>query len=118
MKIQDIIKVAEQKGWKTFIEEDDKGMVNIEFYQFSPYGQDFGFSVSGHKNKPETLIEAMDSYYKSFDVDYEAYLWIGEDGHGKRGVPYHIKDIVKDMEAVEEMIYQLLVTLEHERTIR
>ncbi|MDD7461851.1 MAG: hypothetical protein PUK67_05185 [Prevotellaceae bacterium] len=118
MKIQDIIKVAEQKGWKTFIKEDDKGMVNIEFYQFSPYGQDFGFSVSGHKNKPEMLIEAMDSYYKSFDVDYEAYLWIGEDGHGKRGAPYHIKDIVKDMEAVEEMIYQLLVTLEHERTIR
>ena len=43
--------------------------------------------------------------------DYEAYLWIGTDGHGKNGAPYHIKDIVSDMEAAEAMINTLYETL-------
>ena len=118
MTIRDIIEVAEQKGWTAHVEESKNDYVCIEFAQLSPCDQDFNFSVSGRKSEPETLIDAIDSYFKSFDVDYEAYLWIGEGGHGKRGAPYHIKDIVEDMEAVEEMIYQLLVALEHERTIR
>ena len=32
----------------------------------------------------------------------------GPDGHGKNGAPYHIKDIVCDMEAAEAMIDMLL----------
>lgn len=39
------------------------------------------------------------------------YLWIGTDGHGKNGAPYHIKDIVSDMEAAEAMIDTLYETL-------
>lgn len=51
---------------------------------------------------------------KNFDPDYEAYLWIGDDGHGRNGAPYHIKDIVSDMEEAEEQIYELLQALEVE----
>lgn len=50
-------------------------------------------------------------YYEAYDSDYEAYLWIGTDGHGKNGAPYHIKDIVSDMEAAEAMIDTLYETL-------
>ena len=46
--------------------------------------------------------------------DYEAYLWIGDDGHGRNGAPYHIKDIVSDMEEAEEQIYELLQAFEVE----
>ena len=46
----------------------------------------------------------MKRYYEDFDPDYEAYLWIGDDGHGRNGAPYHIKDIVSDMEEAEEQI--------------
>ena len=41
------------------------------------------------------------------DVDEEAYIWIGSDGHGKNGAPYHIADIVKDMEEAEVMMADL-----------
>ena len=44
-------------------------------------------------------------------TDYEAYLWIGTDGHGKNGAPYRIKDIVSDMEQAEAMIEKLYETL-------
>lgn len=113
MTIQDIIEVAEQQGWTAYAKEDKADYVSIEFAQLSPRDQDFNFCISGRKSDTYTLLEAIESFFKSFDVDHEAYLWIGEDGHGKRGAPYHIKDIVEDMEAVEEMIYQLLVALEH-----
>lgn len=36
---------------------------------------------------------------------------IGNDGHGKNGAPYHIKDIVTDMEEAEKMIETLYETL-------
>lgn len=57
---------------------------------------------------PKTSCKSLEKYYEAYDPDYEAYPWIGPDGHGKNGAPYHIKDIVCDMEAAEAMIDMLL----------
>ena len=59
----------------------------------------------------EQLGWQVKTYYEDFDPDYEAYLWIGTDGHGKNGAPYRIKDIVSDMEQAEAMIEKLYETL-------
>ena len=53
------------------------------------------------------FIDNIHEYYENFDVDEEAYIWIGSDGHGKNGAPYHIADIVKDMEEAEVMMADL-----------
>lgn len=29
--------------------------------------------------------KSLEKYYEAYDSDYEAYLWIGTDGHGKNG---------------------------------
>lgn len=42
-----------------------------------------------------------------FDPDYEASLWIGPDGHGANGAPYHIRDILDDMDAVQSAYNEL-----------
>lgn len=55
----------------------------------------------------EAFIDNIHKYYEDFDVDEEAYIWIGSDGHGKNGAPYHIADIVKDMEEAEVMMADL-----------
>ena len=77
----------------------------------TPAGQDFGFSVEMRNGDPDSLLQELEKYYEAYDSDYEAYLWIGTDGHGKNGAPYHIKDIVSDMEAAEAMIDTLYETL-------
>ena len=64
----------------------------------------FNFYAEMQQGNIETLIADIKEYYEDFDPDYEAYLWIGEDEHGKKGAPYHIKDIVADMEDAEKMI--------------
>ena len=56
----------------------------------------------------ESLISDMEEYYEGFDADSEAYLWLDSNGHGKNGAPYHMKDVLADMEAAEGMVCKLL----------
>lgn len=41
-------------------------------------------------------------------MDSEAYLWLDDNGHGKNGAPYRMKDVLADMEAAEKYIESLL----------
>ena len=68
----------------------------LEVSTYSPEGQDC--STSFKADRFENLLRSMAEWISDFDVDAEAALWIGDDGHGKNGAPYHIKDIVEDME--------------------
>lgn len=101
--IEQITSVATSLGWHVGI-TSATGIVEFEFSQYTPAGQDFNFSVEMKGNDPDSLLDDIERYYEDFDPDYEASLWIGDDGHGRNGAPYHIKDIVRDMEAAEEMI--------------
>lgn len=112
MTIADIIQkvtiLAKGKGWSVNISEQTSVNARFEFQYYTRHGQDFNFSAELKNPDADTLIADIEQYYEAFDPDYEAYLWIGEDGHGKCGAPYHIKDIVSDMEEAEEKIYDLL----------
>ena len=109
--IQKIVSAANQREWNVSTDETEEEGIQFEFSQFTPAGLDFSFSAEMSGGDPSTLVEEIKQYYEGFDVDEEAYLWIGPDGHGRNGAPYHIKAIVSDMEAAEEMIYQLYEAL-------
>ena len=92
--------------------QDDK----LEVSTYSPEGQDC--STSFKADCFENLLRSMAEWVSDFDVDAEAALWIGDDGHGKNGAPYHIKDIVEDMEWWHKQIDTLhdrLVEIDQER---
>ena len=110
--IQDkIISIAEKEGWTATIDEQDGSHVTFNFAKLTPQGQDFSFTADTFDNDPDVLLENIFDYYQGYDPDYEAYLWIGEDGHGQNGAPFHIVDIVEDMKAAEDMVYQLHTAL-------
>lgn len=111
-KIQDmVISVAEKEGWAVTIKEQNELRVTFNFAKFTPKGQDFSFSADTFDNDHDVLLENIFEYYQDYDPDYEAYLWIGPNGHGQNGAPYHIADIVEDMKAAEDMVYQLHMAL-------
>ena len=56
----------------------------------------------------EDFIENLNDYYDDYDVDYETSIWIGVDGHGKCGAPYHIKDILQQMNNREDILKELV----------
>ena len=112
MDKEKVIKIAESDSWvvseETFI--NGKGLL---FSKFSPAGQDFNFSVEP-SNTFDELLEHIKDYYDIYDVDYETYIWLDSDGHGKNGAPYHIKDVVEDMEACKKMVLELYNLLKKE----
>ena len=108
--IEQITTVATSLGWQVTSDTSVPNVVEFEFSQYTPAGQDFDFCAEMKDNDPDTLLKEIEQYYEGYDPDYEAYLWIGTDGHGKNGAPYHIKDIVSDMEAAEAMINTLYET--------
>lgn len=117
MDIQDIIdkitECAEANGWHVHTEKYlDADLWLFEFSQYTKAGQDFNFSAEMRYADPDTLIKSVREYYENYDPDEEAYLWIGDDGHGKNGAPYRISDIVADMEDAESMVGTLLEALE------
>lgn len=104
-QIRKVTDIAQEKGWSISVEDENKTSIQFEFQRYTKYGQDFNFNADMQDEDINTLIAGMKRYYEDFDPDYEAYLWIGDDGHGRNGAPYHIKDIVSDMEEAEEQIY-------------
>ena len=88
--------------------QQDKNIIIFEFSQFTPAGQDFFFSATMQGRILESLITDMEEYYESFDTDSEVYLWLDSNGHGKNGAPYHMKDVLADMEAAGDMVGKLL----------
>lgn len=104
---QKITEIAEILGWSADFSEPQNGKTDVNFAKYTSYGQDFNFSVELEDDDMEAFIDNIHEYYENFDVDEEAYIWIGSDGHGKNGAPYHIADIVKDMEEAEVMMADL-----------
>lgn len=107
---QKITEIAEILGWSVDCSEPQNGKIDVNFAKYTSYGQDFNFSVELEDDDMEAFIDNIHEYYENFDVDEEAYIWIGSDGHGKNGAPYHIADIVKDMEEAEVMMADLYET--------
>lgn len=59
------------------------------------------FTLIGKKDEPASVVNALREVHDNFDIDYETYIWIGEDGHGKNSAPYHISDILETMKDVK-----------------
>lgn len=94
--------VAELCGWKVSIDD-----MTFEFEQMIGT-QDFVFYIQCEKRELQSFVIQLENYLKDFDVDYETSIWIGKDGHGINGAPYHIKDILKDMYLAKVQIAILL----------
>ena len=107
--INEIIRCAETNGWHVDSEKHlNKNIVIFESSQITPAGQNFLFSATMQGRNLENLVSDMEEYYEGFDTDSEAYLWLDSNGHGKNGAPYHMKDVLADMEAAEDMVGKLL----------
>ena len=96
--MEELIKAIEEQGWQVSITEQD-GLKIAELGRFTPAKHDFIIEVQTFENfTAEIFSAALDECCENYDVDYETYIWLGSDGHGKNGAPYHIKDILADKE--------------------
>lgn len=108
---KDEVKAIEQEGWRIVCEQPSHGCHFVELEILSPKGEDVVLSFT--YDKDNTLAMEVMNAYENFDVDYEVYVWLGEDGHGRNGAPYHIREILEDKEWQERKLEQLAIKLGH-----
>lgn len=112
--LDEIIKVAEDNGWRVDTDEQSNGDIELTFYQYSPAGQDFSFYITLDKDDNICdCAQAVYEYYEAYEPEAETMLWLDSEGHGKNGAPYHMKDLLEDMEACEKMLEDLSIALEN-----
>lgn len=100
-----IVDVAEKNGWTVNVDDNI-----IEFGKHSPAGEDFSFTIEYNGDLDEFLNNFKD-YYDNYDPDTETYKWLDEEGHGRNGAPYRMRDLLDDKEAIERMIEDLMISL-------
>lgn len=109
-----VIDIAEGLGWSVKTEnlEGHSDVIAISFQRYSNRGRDFEFEVvMPQKVIEKKLKEKIMLYWESFDVDYETYIWLDGDGHGKNGAPYHIREILEDTEDIQNHIEDLAIAI-------
>lgn len=109
--IKAVTRYAEINGWSVQTEKEPR-LTTFEFGRLSPAGQDFSCSAVMVEDDLYSLVRDVADYYDSFDTDREAYLWLDSSGHGKNGAPYHMRDVLDDMEAVYDMLEHFLNVLQ------
>lgn len=113
MNLVNIEKYFENKlkdtEWKvsTTINESKK-QVEVSLEIWTPAGRDvcleFDFK---DKTTKEQISKMFQEYYESYDVSYETYLWLDNEGHGKNGAPYEMEKVLIDTQWVENELAEL-----------
>ena len=115
-KFEKIYEIAEREGWAVS-HTVCQGEILFEFSKLSPAGQDFNFTRDVDFEDDEDYVfselrDAVYRYWENFDVCEETYIWLDNTGHGMNGAPENMKDLYEDMQACENMIYDLWLALE------
>lgn len=97
----------------TIIDQEDS--FDYEFECWTSCGGDFIFDIIVNPDfKPIDFMKELLSYIDDFDPDYETYLWLDTNGHGKNGAPYHIRDILEDNEERLKILKKLYDDLQEQ----
>lgn len=95
--------------WDVTVNNDDgkhlvnpRPQINVEFETYTDAGQDPVVDITfddsnDYENDLAQLVNKLYDYWDDYNPEEEASLWIGDDGRGANGAPYHITDLVKDM---------------------
>lgn len=100
-----LLKVCEKLGWNIYEEEED-----IYISQFSPLGEDFGFTVS-----KKNFVKDVKGYYLDFDSEEHADEWIRVKHETRLNVPQSSKALIEDAEDIEKMLEELSSALEEKQ---
>lgn len=111
-----LLSKAEKMGWNwdAYIEPDNR-RTYVEIGQASPAGEDFSMIIDfKEKDQAKSFKENLQMYYEDFDVDEHIEMWIEARHNGISGVP-STRELVKDAEAIENMILELCEALSQVR---
>lgn len=100
-----LLSAAKSIGWSYYCDGD-----GVDFSKYSPAGEDFGFYV--HAVTGDEILNEVIGYVNAFDAEEHMMMWIEAKLCGStRGIP-DIRTLVKDADAIDGMLYELMEVLE------
>lgn len=109
----DIDDRLEDLGFYISSRYEDGDQLQLELTITLPYhSHEHVVMLDCDRYKPKSIVDAFRDVHDAYDADYETFLWIGDDGHGRNGAPYHIRDILADMEAFDAFLEKVIRDLE------
>lgn len=89
----------------------DETTKGLSFMISLPYEAEEWFEIYFDNDETKTydsIVECIEEFRENYDIDYETYKWLGNDGHGKNGAPYHIEDILKHYKRIDDTLYDII----------
>lgn len=104
--MNDFLKLSEDLDWSYNVSDthNERGEVCVELEKYSPQDQDFIATIWFENENEQDFIDKLRNYWEDYDPDEEAVAWVGDDGHGKNGAPYSLRDVLNDMEDCKSML--------------
>ena len=105
-------------------EQDKHFLDDLQQWQYQPFSEEGSFCLNPtfctadkplgirHVNDMRDVLKVVAEARSGFDPDYETYVWLGEDGHGRDGAPYRIRDILDEMEMYAKELLNLEIQIE------
>lgn len=109
--IEKITDAAESVGWSVTTSENDDGSLDVNFNTDTKFGQDLNCWGTLKDDDYKSLVDEIKNWYEGYDPDEETMFWVGPDGHGKNGAPYHLSDVLADMQDAESKLEDLAIAL-------
>ena len=87
---------------------EGKKQVEVSLEIWTPAGRDVCLEFEfKDKTTKEQISKTIQEYYESYDVSYETYIWLDNEGHGKNGAPYEMEKVLIDTQWVENELAEL-----------
>lgn len=102
--------IFDETSWifKSF-EVLEKGQMTIEIENWSPAGEDLVETI-WLTGTEEALPSDFYEFWNNFDPDEHAEMWLAQ--RGKNGVPLSIRELINDVDAIDEMLKRLYEEVE------
>ena len=119
MNLENIVKYLESKlndtEWKVDTTINEKNnQVELSLETWTPAGRDVVFEFEfKDKTTKEQISKSFQEYYDNYDVSFETYIWLDDEGHGKNGAPYEMESVLIDTQWVENELSELAYLFEN-----
>lgn len=110
--IKEITETAENVGWTVTTSKYPGSAIEVNFSTVTRFGQDLNCWGTLNDTDYQSLSDAIKKWHEGYDPEEEAMYWLGADGHGKNGAPYHMRDVLSDMEDAESRLEELAMALQ------
>lgn len=99
--VMSLVERAEALGWSCYVDSDGFG---IEFSQYSPAGEDFGFFACGET--VDEIVKDIRCYAEDFDIEEHVKMWLDAKVNGTGGVP-GLVELVSDASFIQKALNEL-----------